>query len=130
MRRKNMFESIKKESPSVNLLSTESEIVGNIIINGDFRFDGKLVGDIVCSGNLTIGSTAQIEGKINSTNVEISGKITGQIVTKELTTFKDTAFFNGTLSTNKMMVDVGAVLIMNCDMAKTGTVVANDKIDV
>lgn len=127
-----MFESIKKESPSVNLLSTESEIVGNIIINGDFRFDGKLVGDIVCSGNLTIGSTAQIEGKINSNNVEISGKITGQITTKELTTFKDSAIFNGTLSTNKLMVDVGAVLIMDCDMAKntSGTVVANNKIDV
>lgn len=126
-----MFEMIKKELPSVNLLSSESDIKGDIVINGDFRFDGKLIGNIICSGKLTIGSTAQIEGKINSTNVEISGKINGQITTKELTIFKDTAIFNGVLSTTKMLVEVGSVLIMNCDMTKNsyGTEVANDNYD-
>lgn len=126
-----MFESIKKELPSVNLLSSESEIKGDIIIKGDFRFDGKLIGNIICSGKLTIGSTAQIEGEISSTNIEISGKINGKITTKELTIFKDTAFFNGFLSTTKMLVEVGSVLIMNCNMTKNsyGTEVANDNYD-
>lgn len=126
-----MFEMIKKELPSVNLLSSESEIKGDIVINGDFRFDGKLIGNITCSGKLTIGSTAQIEGEISSTNIEISGKINGKITTKELTIFKDTAFFNGFLSTTKMLVEVGSVLIMNCNMTKNsyGTEVANDNYD-
>jgi len=101
--------------PSVNILSASTLIKGEIDINGDFRFDGKLYGNITCSGKLTIGSTGYIEGKIECKNAEISGQFIGEIKVKELLILKESSVIKGQIITGKLTVENGAKLTVNCD---------------
>jgi cytoskeletal protein CcmA (bactofilin family) len=112
--------NINKElaTPSVNLLSNGTKLIGDIILNGDFRIDGNITGNIKCSGKITVGTTAYIEGKIECQNAEISGQVYGDIITTEYTIFKNSAIFRGNFSTSKLTVESGANLNMSCDMEK------------
>jgi cytoskeletal protein CcmA (bactofilin family) len=115
----NMF-NINKElaTPSVNLLSNGTELNGDIVLNGDFRIDGNITGNIKCSGKITVGTTAYIEGKIECQNAEIAGHVCGDIITTEYTIFKESAIFRGNFSTGRLSVESGARLTMSCDMEK------------
>ena len=111
-----IFEKLKNEKvviPSVNMLSFGAEIVGDIKIDGNFRLDGILKGNIVCTKKLTIGTTGFIEGEIGCKTAEISGEVKGSIVS-ELIVLKETSKFNGNILTNKLVVESGAKLTMNC----------------
>lgn len=111
-----MFDKIKRELPSVNLLSNGTSLIGDIDVDGDFRFDGELKGNIKCNGKLIIGASAYINGELNASEAEISGTVNGTILVSELTTFKTSAKFTGILKTNKLQVENGASVSMSCDM--------------
>ncbi|MCK9417380.1 polymer-forming cytoskeletal protein [Candidatus Dojkabacteria bacterium] len=113
-----MLKLKEQPQPSFNILSNGTELIGDITINGDFRVDGTIKGNIKCVGKITVGTTASIEGKIECENAEIAGQICGDIKTSELTIFKDTANFHGNFSTSKLYVETGAKLNMTCDMGK------------
>lgn len=113
-----MLKLKEQPQPSFNILSNGTELIGNITINGDFRIDGTIKGNIKCFGKITVGTTANVEGQIECENAEIAGKILGEIKTTELTIFKETAIFNGNFSTSKLYVETGAMLTMTCDMDK------------
>jgi len=101
-------------TPSVNMLSAGTIVNGNITIDGDFRIDGSLIGDVQCKGKLTVGSTGSIEGKIDCQNAEISGEIKGEIKATELIIFKETSKITGDISTVKLMIEPGAKLTITC----------------
>ena len=101
--------------PSVNMLSSSSTIKGEIEINGDFRFDGKLYGNISCTGKITIGSTGYIEGKIECKTAEISGQFIGELKVKELLILKESSIIRGQITSGKLMVENGATLTVNCE---------------
>lgn len=113
-----MFKLKEQPQPSFNILSNGTELIGDITINGDFRVDGTIKGNIICFGKIIVGTTANIEGKIICENAEIAGQIYGEIKTTELTIFKDTAIFKGDFLTSKLYVETGAMLTMSCDMTE------------
>lgn len=110
-----MFATKELVTPSINMLSSVSEIRGDLTIDGDFRIDGKLYGNIKCTGKITIGSTGYIEGYIECKNAEISGQFIGEIKIKELLILKESSIIRGKItSSGKLMVENGATLTVNC----------------
>lgn len=109
-----MFRTKELAIPTVNMLSTGTEVKGDVNINGDFRIDGKLFGNITCTGKLTIGPSGYIEGQIQCKNAEIAGQVKGTLNVDELLTLKETSKFEGDLITDKITIEVGAKTIMTC----------------
>jgi cytoskeletal protein CcmA (bactofilin family) len=100
--------------PEVNMLSANTVVNGNMVIQGDFRLDGQLIGNIECSGKITIGPNGSIEGLINCKNAEISGEVKGNIKVIELIILKETSKITGDIICDKLTVEPGATLKINC----------------
>jgi len=60
---------------SKNVLSADVEIKGSIKFTNDLIIDGKVEGEIISSGVLTIGQNAEIRGEIKTKSVTVLGKV-------------------------------------------------------
>ena len=56
-----------------NTLAAGTTVKGDIVTETDFRLDGKIEGDVSCSGKIVIGPKGNVTGNIVSTNAEILG---------------------------------------------------------
>jgi len=107
------------EMPSINLLGVGTVIKGEITVNGDFRIDGTLIGNINCSGKIVVGSSGIIEGEIICQNADFSGQIKAHVKVAELLTLKESARFSGDMVTNKLAIEPGAKFSGTCTMEST-----------
>lgn len=100
--------------PSVNMLGAITEVRGDMSIEGDFRTDGKIFGNIKCTGKIIIGATSYIEGQIECSDAEISGEVKGNIKSTGLITLKESSKFTGDINTDKIMIETGAKISVTC----------------
>ena len=66
-----------------NVLLPDVEIKGKVRFQDDLIVDGKIEGEIVSDGSLTIGENAKIKAEINTTSVVVYGKVHGNITVTE-----------------------------------------------
>jgi len=124
-----MFSPSKKEpapkrssvAPSANSNSLNSLVQGTVIegtvnAQNDIRIDGKLTGNLICSGKVIIGPQGFIEGDIKCDNAVIEGRFDGVLTVSELLNVKETATINGEITTNKLIVQSGAIFNVACRM--------------
>ncbi len=101
-----------------NLIAQGTNIVGDIVSEGDFRIEGSIKGKIHAKGRIVIGKSGSVEGEIVCLNADICGKIEGKIDVKDLTIFKATSSFNGEIITSKISIESGALFSGSCTMTK------------
>jgi cytoskeletal protein CcmA (bactofilin family) len=101
---------------SLNLINSGTEIIGDLISNGDVRIDGMLRGTVHTKAKLVIGSTGMIEGDVKAQNSDISGHVKGNISVDELLTLKANAKVHGDIITKKLVVETGAEFNGKCQM--------------
>lgn len=104
------------ESQAINIISKGTKIVGDIVSDGDLRFDGDLKRTIHVKGRLVIGASGSINGEISCMNIEISGLVEGKISASELLALKETARVHGEILSGKLAVEQGSVFTGNCKM--------------
>lgn len=104
------------ESTTINLISTGTEITGDIRSQGDIRIDGELIGNLSTKGKVVIGSTGKVKGEVICKNSEVSGEIKGKINVSQLLTLKTSSRINGDIVTNKLSIEPGARFTGNCNM--------------
>lgn len=107
-------------SPSVNILGTGTVVKGEIISNGDFRLDGRLIGTINAKGKVVIGTTGSIEGEVICQNADFSGGIKARVTVAELLSLKASAKLTGDIITNKLSIEPGAKFSGTCNMDNPG----------
>ncbi len=100
----------------LNSIVLGTQIEGAIIAGSDIRIDGKLKGTLECTGKVVIGSSGEIEGEVICQDAMIEGKFTGKLKVKEMLTIRDSAVVNGDISTDKLVVQSGAVFNVQCIM--------------
>ena len=110
--------AVSATSASINSIVQNTQITGNIETGSDLRIDGRLKGDINCSGKLIIASNGVVEGDVSCNNAVIEGKFTGTIVVHGTLTLRDSAAVNGKITTAKLVVQSGAVCHAACTMTK------------
>lgn len=105
------------EDPNViNLISSGTEITGDVTCTGDIRIDGTLNGNIKTKGKVVIGETGKTNGEITCKHGDISGKVEGKIVISELLTLKPSSLISGDIVTNKLAIEPGAKFTGSCNM--------------
>jgi cytoskeletal protein CcmA (bactofilin family) len=101
---------------AVNLISQGTEITGDVKSTGDVRIDGVLNGNMVTKGKVVIGPTGRVKGEVECKNSEVSGLIEGKITVTQLLILKASSKINGTIVTDKLSIEPGAIFTGNCSM--------------
>jgi cytoskeletal protein CcmA (bactofilin family) len=115
-----MAKNREPEMPIINILGAGAVVKGEIQVNGDFRIDGTLTGNIQCKGKVVVGPTGKIEGEINCQNADFSGEVKATVKVSELLTLKETARFSGDITTGKLAIEPGAKFSGTCKMEQGG----------
>jgi cytoskeletal protein CcmA (bactofilin family) len=104
------------QSQTINIISENTSIKGDIISGGDLRIDGELNGNVKTEGRLVVGAQGKLEGEINCNNIEVSGYVKGKIIAKELLTMKSSARIFGEITAGKLSVEPGSLFTGSCSM--------------
>ena len=106
-----------ENTPNVNSISRISAgtvIMGEILSPCDIRIDGTFEGKLHSKGRVVIGETAVIKGEIFCENLDLWGKVEGNIYAKDTLALKEGCVINGNLNIKRLSVELGAVFNGNC----------------
>lgn len=96
------------------LIGKESAFTGNIESTGTIRIDGKFDGEIITKGDLVIGETGAVQGKIKAANITIAGKVQGEVEAAGKLELVPTGNLQGEAKMSLLVVEEGAVFQGNC----------------
>lgn len=94
-------------------------IKGEIITEDDLRIDGKLIGNISASSKVVIGETGIVEGNIEASVADITGKITGNLFIKDLLDMRQHAVISGDIYAAKISMEPTVSFNGKCTMGQT-----------
>jgi cytoskeletal protein CcmA (bactofilin family) len=94
-----------------------SEFEGKLSFKDCVRIDGRFVGEISSENTLIVGESGEIEAKIRSQVVEVSGAVTGDVVATRKLILHKTARLEGNVETAALVMEEGASLNGRLTMA-------------
>ena len=83
-------------------------IVLTVLQKLDFRIDGVVEGNVTTTGKVVVGKSGKISGKLNCSNADVSGSISGQIQISETLSLMSESYIQGEITTAKLSVEEGA----------------------
>lgn len=92
------------------LIGPGTIIDGKLISKSNLRIEGQFIGDIECSGDVTVGKNSVLESNISARNVINAGTINGSVKTKEVLKITETGKVFGQISVNALCIVEGGVL--------------------
>ena len=101
---------------AISRISAGTVIKGEILSPGDIRVDGTFEGKIQSKGRVVIGETANVKGEIICENVDLWGKVEGDIFAKNTLSLKEGCVMNGDLHIRKIAVELGSTFNGTCQM--------------
>jgi cytoskeletal protein CcmA (bactofilin family) len=104
-----------------SVISNEVEITGAIKSSGSVRLDGKLDGELQCSGDAIIGKSATIKGNLTVNSVSIEGTIQGNVVAKDRIEMKSTARVTGDIKAKRLSVEDGVTFVGKSEVNPAGS---------
>ena len=100
------------ENPTTkNILSSDVEIKGSSKFQNELVIDGKIEGEIISTGVLTVGENAEVRGEIKTKSVTVLGKVHGNITVDERCELKTRAQLIGDLKAARLMIEEGATFV-------------------
>ncbi|GHS93870.1 hypothetical protein AGMMS50239_11960 [Bacteroidia bacterium] len=99
-----------------NALAIGTCVTGNIQAEEDFRIDGKLEGDIECTGKVVVGPQAEVIGNIQCQNTDLMGTVVGNITIYETASLKSSVRFSGEIVAKYIDIEAGAIFNGTCKM--------------
>lgn len=116
---------------SATLVSPGTVLNGDVRSENDLRIDGTIQGNVKTSAKVIIGPSGFVEGNVESGNADIYGKVSGNVIVKELLQLKEQANIEGNITSAKLQIDPTAVFNGKCQMgANAGSIVSMNKPDV
>ena len=113
-----MAKEIVSQGSAHNALAQGTFIKGSIRAEEDIRIDGIVEGDINCKGKVVVGAKGEVHGRIICESAEFLGKVEGDIEVFNKVSFKQTAIFQGNLTTKALDIEPGATFNGTCKMGE------------
>ena len=101
---------------AISRISAGTVIKGEILSPCDIRIDGTFEGKIHSKGRVVVGESAHIKGDIVCDNIDLWGKVEGNVFVKDTLNLKEGCTVNGNLNIRKLSVELGATFNGNCKM--------------
>lgn len=108
--------SVSGGSHALNSIVQGTVVDGSVNSKSDFRVDGTIKGKLFCDAKVIIGPTGLVEGEIRCKNAMIEGRFEGILNVSELLNIRESAKVSGDVTTNKLIVQSGAMVNGNCNM--------------
>ena len=102
---------------SISRISAGTVIKGEILSPTDIRIDGTFEGRVQSKGRVVVGESATIKGDIVCENIDLWGKVEGNLFVKDTLSLKEGCVVDGNLHIRRLAVELGATFNGNC---KTG----------
>ena len=99
---------------SISRISAGTVIKGEILSPTDIRIDGTFEGRIQSKGRVVVGETAVIKADIVCENVDLWGKVEGNLFVKNTLSLKEGCTVTGNLHIRRLSVELGATFNGNC----------------
>ncbi len=96
---------------SRNVLGGDIEITGTVKFGNELILDGKVDGEILSDGAITIGKNAKVTGEIKTGSAVVYGTVTGNITVKDRAELKSSAQVEGDLKAARVAIEEGAIFI-------------------
>lgn len=104
-----------------SVISNEVEITGTVKSSGSVRIDGKLDGELQCTGDAIIGKSATIKGNLAVNSVTVEGTLQGNIIAKDRIEMKSTARVTGDIKAKRLSVEDGVTFIGKSEVNPSGS---------
>lgn len=101
---------------SISRISAGTIIKGEIISPYDIRIDGTFEGKVQSKGRVVVGEKANVHGDIICGNIDLWGKVEGNIFVKDTLALKEGCVVNGNLHIKRLAVELGSTFNGNCRM--------------
>lgn len=114
-----MFKKPPMEAPpsKVNtVIGKETFFKGSIKTKGLIRIDGEMEGDIITEGDVVIGESGKVQLDLKARHVAIAGRFEGSLEADGKLEIKSSGIVIGSVKTNGLLVDDGAIFSGNMDM--------------
>ena len=99
---------------SISRISAGTVIKGEILSPTDIRIDGTFEGRVQSKGRVVVGESATIKGDIVCENVDLWGKVEGNLFVKDTLSLKEGCIVEGNLHIRRLAVELGATFNGNC----------------
>lgn len=113
----------KAFSNSATLISAGTVLKGDLKSENDLRIDGTIQGDVHSQAKVVIGPSGVIEGNIEGVYADISGKLVGNVLAKEMVQLRTKCYVQGNITAASLQIDAGAVFNGQSQMGPVGNVV-------
>lgn len=97
------------QNKAVNTICEGTNINGDVDTKGDIRLDGVLKGKLITTGRLVIGPTGLVEGDIFCDNIDVLGRVVGNIEAKNVVSLKGGAKVQGNVVTKNLSIEPGVI---------------------
>lgn len=111
-----MSDQQKPSQDQINLVGKGTVFEGTVRAESDVRASGQIVGTLRVEGKAMIAESGAVDGEIIATNADIAGRVQGEIEVEELLVLKSTAQVDGTIKTDRLVVEEGAQFTGECQM--------------
>ena len=103
------------------ILGEQSSVIGKIAFQGHAVIHGLFEGEFEGGCSLTVGPQGFVKADIQMDEVEISGKVEGNITVKHRLILKGAAEVRGTITAPRISVDEGVSIIGQIHVTPAGT---------
>jgi cytoskeletal protein CcmA (bactofilin family) len=101
-------------------IAEDIQIVGAVKCASNIRLDGKLEGDLSCSGSAVIGGKAVMKGNLNVESISIEGQVDGNVTARDRIELKSTARLNGDIRAKRLTVEDGVTFVGKSEVNPSG----------
>ena len=101
---------------SISRISSGTIIKGEILSPYDIRIDGTFEGKVQTKGRVVVGETAFVKGDIICENIDLWGKVDGNLFVKDTLSLMEGCSVNGNLNVRRLSVELGSTFNGNCRM--------------
>ncbi len=105
----------------INLVGEGTTFEGTLRADSDVRASGRIVGRLEVSGKAIVAESGTVEGEIVATNADIAGTVQGEIYVEDQLVLKSSARIDGTIETDRLVVEEGAVFTGECRMGQAAS---------
>ena len=95
-------------APSFSVFGADTAIRGDVTASADLHIDGRIDGDITCTG-LVQGESSEIHGAITAQNARLAGTVRGTISAGQLVILKS-ARIHGDVVYETLTIEQGALV--------------------
>jgi cytoskeletal protein CcmA (bactofilin family) len=100
-----------EDSAPQSAIAADVEITGTIKSTGSVRIDGKLDGELNCTGDAIVGKSATIKGNLAVNSATIEGTIQGNVTAQDRIEMKSSARVTGDIKAKRLSVEDGVTFI-------------------